>query len=214
MLACIIGWLFFAGWLYAERYLDAFGITITQAEIPYQTQIMYGAIVFEFSRERAIALCISLFMQAYFIWRMNIGGLRVLVIVMLNTAICFAAAHNFASNAGKMGAEQLFACNNKSVEDIKKQPCKRPYIRVYLQPGEMKDSATAPQQRLLSDVLEPLRSGCFMLIWPDKMSLNMLRYQPVGSNQPSSRLRLLLSQVQGYKTIDSPPPECGVGNPH
>ena len=207
IIAVIVGWLFFTGFLYAYLYFQYYGLPITQAEIPYYTFTIYGSFVVENCLTLVLLLCVSLFAQAYFIWRMNISGLRALVIVVFNVAVCFAAAYRFSHKTAEYANETLENCQKQPMERFEIDNCSRigRFVRVFLQTNELKDLG-AP--RLPS---EQLRLGCYMLFWPDKEGLNLVPYLGPDTSQPLSRLRLLLSQIKGYELIDKPPPECPGG---
>ena len=159
IVAGVVGWLFFAGFWYVYIYFKYFGLPITQAEIPYHTFIMDGSFVVEHCYMYILLLCTSLIVQAYFIWRMNLSGLRALVIVTANIVVCFAAAYTFSHKTAKDAILALEKCQRQPSDrfTVDNHTCDAgPFIRVFLQGLDANDlflHSVFPSEPLLCRLL-------------------------------------------------------------
>lgn len=227
LLALVGVWLYYAGWSYLANYLILLHITVPEITVPSTSYLWYGAQAASLYWRELIALIAALGTQAYFLWRLNLSGLRTFVLVVVFLATFFSSAGVIGAASGRTLYREVIY--NLHLPDPPYRPVQgagRPhYVQILLKPGvasgEMKAGAI-PAVSMADD----LASGCYVNIWTDTNAMYLVKVRPIlifgktyqsvwnwdGSNYgrglPYSTVRLALDSAWIVKIMEEPPTPC------
>lgn len=166
ILAIVLGWLFMAGHSYVSTYLDLMRIGVAQRSVPAELMIVYGWNVAVSEIYLLAVIILTLAVQVYFMWRMDMGATRALALIALLVVIAFFSAQRL----GERSASARFQTNVFNIlvgpEKYKSLPERgTPYfVKVEFRGADGAHTHWAKNTR------DHLESGCAIGVWLDDLA--------------------------------------------